>query len=220
MKCKAAPEPERRQRRPTINSALLLGAPPGRGWPAGPRAGAGVWPEAGLHSQPPCRGNGRGPGTQAVGCGGKHVSRSRSPLCRRCSHRWELPHGWASTCGRGARGKRRAARVLQEASPCHLRRAQRSALSPGLWLQAQWGLSRERPKSGGEPGGVGTGGSPAGEAGAGAVPPSAQGLALSAATARSGAPGPPSRIRCPPCPELPGAPGVHRLFASPEAIGR
>lgn len=63
MKCKAAPEPERRQRRPTINSALLLGAPPGRGRPAGPRAGAGVWPEAGLHSQPPCRGNGRDAGS-------------------------------------------------------------------------------------------------------------------------------------------------------------
>lgn len=100
MKCKAAPEPERR-RRPTINSALLLGALPGRGRPAGPRARAGVWPEAGLHSQPPCRGNGRG--RRQRGAAGSTSPGLALPSASRCSHRWELPRGWASACGRGPR---------------------------------------------------------------------------------------------------------------------
>ena len=175
MKCKAAPEPERR-RRPTINSALLLGALPGRGRPAGPRARAGVWPEAGLHSQPPCRGNGRGrrqrgaAGSTSRGAAGSTSSGLALPSAVGAATGGSCLVGGPPPVAE-ARGKWRAARVLQEASPCHLRRARHSALSPGLWLQAQWGLSRERPKSGGEPGGVGTGGSPAGEAGAGAIPP-------------------------------------------------
>lgn len=67
------------------------------------------------------------------------------PICHRGSHTWKLPRRRATKRAVGKRGQWGAPRN----TPCYLTDAQPSALSPGLWLQAQWGLSGERPKLGG-----------------------------------------------------------------------
>lgn len=148
MKSKAKPRSQRGDTRPTINSALLLGPPPGRGRPSapGPRSPtAGGW------------GGAASDGSGLVGS------------------RW-------------ARGKAQAMWGLREAPPCYWLSARHSALSaPGpvgsVWRKAPvWGVNR---------GGWGQG------AGEKSKRSPAQGWALPAAAARSGAPGPRSSTRCP-----------------------
>lgn len=120
---------------PAINSALLLGVPQ-KGlplWPPGPELLCS-WEQgcpASLSAEQSVLGN---------------VSPGLSlPICHRGSYRWKLPHRRAAKQAVGKRGQLGAPRN----TPYYLTNAQPSALSPGLWIQAPWGLSGERPKPGG-----------------------------------------------------------------------